>query len=93
MTMIKISLVTVLAIGLALPAAARRGSDDHCTNAPRSAWQPMSTVESKARAMGYDVRKTEVSGTCYEVYGRKDGQIFELYFNPATAEVVKIERD
>lgn len=43
--------------------------------------------------MGYDVCRTEISGTCYEVYGRKDGVSFERYFNPATAEVAKIERD
>lgn len=95
MTMMKVSLLVLVAAGLALPAAARRGGsdDDHCTSAPRSQWQPMTTVEAKAKGMGYSVWKTEISGTCYEVYGRKDGQTFELYFNPATAELVKIERD
>lgn len=77
--------------GLALPAAARR--DGHCTNAPRTEWQPMSVVEDKAKTMSYDVCRTKISGTCYEVHGRKNGVSFERYFNPATAEVAKIERD
>lgn len=94
MTVVKLGLVVLVMAGLALPASARRGSnDDHCTGAPRSEWQPMSVVEGKAKTMGYDVWKTEISGTCYEVYGRKNGLMFELYFNPATAELVKVERD
>jgi hypothetical protein len=85
-----------LVAALALPADARRGrggNDDFCTDAPRSAWKPMSVVEDAARAMGYTIRKTEVSGTCYEVYGTKDGVLYELYFNPATGEFIKAERD
>lgn len=84
-----------LVAALAMPADARRGGrdDDHCTSAPRSEWQPMSVVEKKARDMGYAVHKTEISGTCYEVYGERDGVLYELYFNPATAELVKTERD
>lgn len=84
-----------LAAALAVPADARRGGrdDDHCTSAPRSEWQPMSVVEKQARDMGYTIRKIEISGTCYEVYGEKNGVLYELYFNPATAELVKTERD
>lgn len=90
------TLVAVLLIAaLAAPADARRGrgDDDFCTDAPRSEWKSMSVVEEKAKAMGYDVRKIEISGTCYEVYGTKDGVLYELYFNPATGDLVKIERD
>ncbi len=86
----------LLVAALAAPADARRGrggNDDHCTDAPRSEWQPMSVVEEKAKAMGYTIRKTEISGTCYEVYGTKNGVLYELYFNPATGELVKTERD
>jgi hypothetical protein len=86
----------LLVAALVAPADARRGrggNDDHCTDAPRSEWQPISVVADKARAMGYDVQKTEISGTCYEVYGTKGGVLYELYFNPATAELVKTERE
>lgn len=90
---IKVAFAVLLALGLALPVEARRGEDDVCTNADRSTWQALSVVEATARAMGYEVLKSEISGTCYEVYGRKSGVIYELYFNPATAELVKIERE
>jgi hypothetical protein len=84
----------LLIAALAVPADARRGrDDDHCTNAPRSEWRPISTVVQKAEAMGYTVREAEISGTCYEVYGEKGGVVYELYFNPATGDLVKTERD
>jgi len=41
--------------------------------------------------MGYAVTKIERSGSCYEVYARKDGSHHELYFDPATGRVVRWE--
>jgi hypothetical protein len=92
----KLVVAAVFVAAVALPAEARRsgrGSDDFCTSADRAAWRPISSVAAKARAMGYSVWKAEVSGTCYEVYGRKRGISYELYFNPATGSLVRIERD
>lgn len=89
----------ILVAALSTPAQARRGgddrrgSDDYCTSAPRSQWQPMAGFADKARASGYNVVKVEISGTCYEVYGRKDGVLYELYYNPATGELVRVEQD
>jgi hypothetical protein len=94
MSMMRVVIVALLFAGFSVPATARRGGDDDvCTNAPRSEWQPVSSVEEKAGALGYSVLKSEISGTCYEVYGGKDGIVHELYFNPVTAELVKVERD
>lgn len=98
-------LLAMAAVAIAMPAEARRGrgsddgpdhrsshGNDFCTNAPRSEWKSMSLASDKATSMGYAVTKVEISGTCYEVYGRKNGTLYELYFNPVTGELVKVER-
>jgi len=71
----------------------RRGSDDICTTAPRSQWLPLEGFAQRARERGYAVVKIEISGSCYEIYGTKGGVLYELYFNPATGELVKTERE
>lgn len=95
MSTTKLSVAAFAVVAMAFPAAARHGSDDDdfCTSAPRSTWIAMSVVTAKAQTMGYSVWKSEISGTCYEIYGRKNGQSYELYFNPATGDLVKIESD
>jgi hypothetical protein len=94
-TALKITATLLLATALAATADARRGrgSDDYCTDAPRAEWKPIADFEAKAKELGYTVTKVEISGTCYEVYGTKDGLRYELYFNPKTGELVKTERD
>ena len=98
-TLFAITAATTLTVLLCQDAAARRGdedrrrSDDMCTTAPRSQWLPIDGFAAKARERGYAVVKVEISGTCYEVYGTKDGVVYELYFNPATGDLVKIERE
>ena len=42
----------------------------------------VSAAEAAAKAAGYDVRKSKVEGSCYEVYGVKDGKLFELFYSP-----------
>ena len=54
----------------------------NCTKAPKASWQPASAAEAAATAAGYEVRKTKVEGSCYEVYGVKGGKLFELFYSP-----------
>jgi|GEM_PF-1516543 len=88
-----------LAASLSQPAFARRGDDDRrggddiCTTAPRDQWLPLEGFADRARQRGYAVIKIEISGTCYEVYGTKGGVRYELYFNPATGDLMKTERE
>ena len=35
---------------------------------------------------GYEVRKSKIEGSCYEVYGVKDGKLFELFYSPEDLE-------
>ena len=98
-TLLALTAATTLTLSLCHEADARRGdddrrrSDDMCTTVPQSQWLPIDGFAAKARERGYAVVKIEVSGTCYEVYGTKDGVLYELYFNPATGDLVKIERE
>ena len=42
-----------------------------------------------AGAAGYEVRKTKVEGSCYEVYGVKGGKLFELFYSPEDLSLKK----
>ena len=48
----------------------------------RPSWKPASEAEAKAKELGYEVRRSKVEGSCYEVYGVKEGKLFELFYSP-----------
>ena len=54
----------------------------NCTKAAKASWKPASEAEAAARAAGYEVRRSKIEGSCYEVYGVKDGKLFELFYSP-----------
>ena len=80
---------SLLAMGLFAGAALADG-DVKCTDAPPASWKH--TKEEAEKAVtdgGYEVRKTLVTeGGCFEVYGVKDGQLFELFYNPVNMKLV-----
>ena len=53
-----------------------------CTKAAKASWKPASEAEAAAKAAGYEVRRSKVEGSCYEVYGVKGGKLFELFYSP-----------
>ena len=75
-------LATTLAIGLLSGSAALADGYKTCTKIDKASWKPASDAEAKAKAAGYEVRQSKVEGTCYEVYGVKDGKTFELFYSP-----------
>lgn len=88
--------LALAAIGLAalahVPASAH-GFDD-CTEEPKESWKAKDEAEAAATAAGYTVSKSKIEGSCYEVYAKdKDGKRFELFYNPATLELVKTQED
>ncbi len=60
----------------------------NCTKAPKSSWQPASAAEALARTAGYEVRKSKIEGSCYEVYGVKGGKLFELFYSPENLKLI-----
>jgi hypothetical protein len=81
-------------IGLALclilvgPAPLMADGFKNCTKAPKASWKPASNAEAAAKAAGYEVRKSKVEGSCYEVYVVKGGKLFELFYSPADLKLM-----
>ena len=47
-------------------------------------------MKVKIDALGYKVKTFEVTGNCYEIYGKdKDGKRAEVYFNPVSGDIVQ----
>ncbi|RCK42545.1 PepSY domain-containing protein [Thalassospira profundimaris] len=86
--------VTLLAAGsLALTSGAARADDDYC-NVPKSEWKTTDALKAKLIADGWDVRKIKEDEGCFEVYAiTPDGKKIEAYFNPASFEIVKQDKE
>ena len=91
-TDMKLKIMTALT-ALTLMSGAAMASSIYC-NAPKSKWMSVAAIKAKVTRMGYKVRKIEVDDGCYEAYAiDANGRRMEIYLNPATAAVVKMERD
>jgi hypothetical protein len=63
-----------------------------CTTEPEAKWKSQDDVSKLAVEKGYEVRKIKIEGSCYEVYGvDKAGKLWEVFFNPATGDIVETE--
>jgi hypothetical protein len=86
----RIVTVAVLATLTILPLAAH--ASPKCTSEPKDKWMGEDVMKSKVEAMGYTIKELEVTGSCYELYGKTaDGKKAEIYFNPVTGDIVKSE--
>lgn len=75
--------ITTAAIALlAGSAGALADGKKDCTSEPKEKWKPAAEAEAAAKAAGFEVRKSKIEGTCYEVYAVKDGKNLELFYNP-----------
>ena len=80
-TLVRVSLIAGLSLGLGMTACLADGYKD-CTKIDKASWKPASEAEAKAKAAGYEVRKSKIEGSCYEVYGVKEGKLYELFYSP-----------
>ena len=65
-----------------------------CTTEPKSKWMSEDSMKAMIKDLGYKVKTFEVTGNCYEIYGKnKDDKRAEVYFNPVTGAIVKAEID
>lgn len=71
-----------LLMGLLISSGALADGYTKCTKAERSSWKPMAEAEAKAKAAGYEVQRSKIEGTCYEVYAKKEGKLYELFYSP-----------
>jgi hypothetical protein len=76
----------LLGLGLSLaligPSPVLADGFTNCTKAAKASWKPASEAEAAAKAAGYEVRRSKIEGSCYEVYGVKGGKLFELFYSP-----------
>lgn len=86
-TIAKLFLPLVLA--LTAGAAAAHG-DVKCTDRPKEEWKPHTELEQKLIKEGWQIRRMEVTKSCYEVYAKDpQGKRIEAFFNPVTLERVE----
>jgi hypothetical protein len=84
--LIKISAAVAVSM-FAAPALADGFKD--CTKLAKTSWKPASEAEAKAKELGYEVRRSKVEGSCYEVYGVKEGKLYELFYSPEDLSLKK----
>lgn len=76
------------ALAFLAAAPAHATGYENCSKAPKAQWKPIGEAEAAAKSSGYEVRRSKIDGTCYEVYGVKDGSLYELFYDPATMKHV-----
>lgn len=85
-------LLPIIGLSLAASIAGTAHADPVCTAEPRDKWMAEDAFREKAvkEHRISEVRKFEVTDTnCYEIYGFRDGEQVEIYFNPVTGAVVQ----
>ncbi|EJC75113.1 hypothetical protein Rleg10DRAFT_3678 [Rhizobium leguminosarum bv. trifolii WSM2012] len=86
----KLRLIVALATITAAPSLAL--ASPSCTTEAKSKWMSEDAMKAKIEAAGYKVKTFEITGSCYEIYGKnKDGKRAEVYFNPISGDIVKSE--
>lgn len=73
-------------------AGAALASSENCTSRPRAEWMSIEKVKAQAKAAGYDVVRTKIEGSCYELYARKNGRRHELLMHPVSGKLLGTER-
>jgi hypothetical protein len=76
------AIALTVGIGLGIGSTAMADGFKDCTKLDKASWKPASEAEAKAKALGYEVRRSKIEGSCYEVYGVKEGKLFELFYSP-----------
>ncbi|ACE90005.1 hypothetical conserved protein [Rhizobium etli CIAT 652] len=85
-----IMLKAIIAVAIVALAPALAFASPSCTKEPKSKWMSEEAMKAKIGALGYKVKTFEITGNCYEIYGKdKDGKRAEVYFNPVSGDIVQ----
>ena len=83
-----LKLIAAVAVVASVPALAL--ASPSCTKEPKSKWMSEDAMKAKIDTLGYKVKTFEVTGNCYEIYGKdKEGKRAEVYFNPVSGDIVQ----
>jgi len=89
----KLLMSAAVAAGL-LAIAGQAAAAPTCTKEPKAKWLSEAEMKAKIAQMGYTVKVFQVTGSCYEIYGKtKDGKKAEVYFNPVDGKIVRSNQD
>src|ERR1700710_2036536 len=86
---VKAAAVVAMSFGLLAAAPALADGFKDCTKLEKAKWKPATEAEAKAKELGYEVRRSNVEGSCYEVYAVKEGKICELFYSPEDLSLKK----
>ncbi|WP_315796589.1 PepSY domain-containing protein [Bradyrhizobium sp. SZCCHNRI3043] len=78
----RLTIAAALAVAFAAISPALADGYKDCTKLDKASWKPAAEAEAKAKDAGYEVRRSKVEGTCYEVYGVKGDKLYELFYSP-----------
>ena len=85
-------MILLLAVAT-LAAAPALASGKMTCKTDKAQWKSQEQLVAAITAQGWTVRKTEVDGGCYEVYGTTpEGDRVEAYFDPVTLEKLLVSR-
>ena len=65
--LVRVSLATALVFGFCAEPVLADGFKN-CTKLAKASWKPAAEAEAKAKEAGYEVRRSKVEGSCYEVW-------------------------
>lgn len=78
-------------LGTAAPAFAH--GNVSCKSGPASGWKSIDVLKAKLTAQGWAIRKAQVEGDCFEVYGKTpEGENVEAFFHPVTLAKLMVMR-
>jgi hypothetical protein len=73
-----------------LASSAWAHGDVKCTTLPKEQWKPHTELQAKLAKEGWQIRRMEMTESCYEVYAKDPkGKRVEAFFNPVTFERVE----
>ena len=83
------TLIALTALALAVPTNSAR----ICTPPVGKKWLTLAEMRKAAAKQGYKGFQIGVEAGCYEGEGTKNGKKLEVYFDPITGKVVKVQED
>lgn len=89
----RLAKAALVGVALGLLSTSAFASSYTCESGDPADWKSQEEARAMLEAKGYEIRKLKVEGGCYEVYVVRDKEKSEIFINPLTLEIVKIEDD
>ena len=88
----KKTLLLIISSVLLASTTAQASTLQVCPIVPPEQWMPKEKIETIVSGLGYKVYFVQPDGGCWTAVAEKDGYRWEVYTNPKTGKVVKLER-